>query len=308
MLALLLGSSIGSSVAYADEKPKTAAERVAELEKESAAAKAAAVQLQIVVDSANARVDLMVAQRDAAAAAVDALRLEIQLAEQALVTSAAQLDLTRADIARLGAEIALQTIRLAAKKAVYAAHLRVTYREQQISPLEMLLSTRSLADFSARLDTLLRVDRDDARQAQEIRTLTAGLQTTRGAAAAKETELVATRERIAAQRTTLLAQRTAFENIVRNADQAVALAAGARDDAAGGLLQGARQRGPGRRRRPFACGRIRACRERVFGQRRKARGRVRARALRHRASGAQPGARWTPFVAVRPAQWWIPQR
>ncbi|HEY8655676.1 MAG TPA: peptidoglycan DD-metalloendopeptidase family protein [Candidatus Limnocylindria bacterium] len=234
MLALLLGSSIGSSVAYADEKPKTAAERVAELEKESAAAKAAAVQLQIVVDSANARVDLMVAQRDAAAAAVDALRLEIQLAEQALVTSAAQLDLTRADIARLGAEIALQTIRLAAKKAVYAAHLRVTYREQQISPLEMLLSTRSLADFSARLDTLLRVDRDDARQAQEIRTLTAGLQTTRGAAAAKETELVATRERIAAQRTTLLAQRTAFENIVRNADQAVALAAGARDDAAGG--------------------------------------------------------------------------
>jgi len=234
LLVLLLGSTIGSSAANADDTPKTAAERIAELEKQSAAAKAAAAQLQSIVDSANARVDLLAAQRSAAAAAVDALRLEIQVAEQALVTSAAQLDLTRADIARLAAEIELQVIRLDQKKALYAAHLRVTYREQQISPLEMLLSTRSLSDFSARLDTLLRVDREDVRQAQEIRQLTDDLQTTRDAASAKEQELIAARERITVQRATLLDQRAAFESIVRHADQAVSLATGARDDAAAG--------------------------------------------------------------------------
>lgn len=237
LLALLLGPSLASTVAYADDTPKTAAERIAELEKQSAAAKVAAAQLQGVVDSANARVGLLAAQRSAAGAAVDALALEIQVAQQGLVTSAAQLDLTRADIARLGAEIELQLIRLDQKKAVYAAHLRVTYREQQISPLEMLLSTRSLSDFSTRLDSLLRVDREDVRQAQEIARLTTELQATRDAAATKEQDLVAARERITAQRTALLDQRAAFESVVRLADQAVSLAIGARNDAAAGRAQ-----------------------------------------------------------------------
>jgi len=179
-------------------------------------------------------VDLLGAQRDAASAAVDALRLEIQVAEQALVTSAAQLDIARAEISRLNAEIALQGIRLDDKKALYAAHLRLTYREQQISPLEMLLSTRTLADFSARVDTLLRIDREDVRQTQEIKLLTAELQATRDAAAAKELDLVAAQQRLASQRAALLGQRAAFESIVRHAGEAVSIASGARDDAAAG--------------------------------------------------------------------------
>ena len=237
MLALLLCVTTGSSAALADEKPKTTTERAAELAKQSAAAMAAAEQLKSVVESATGKIELLAAQRDAAAAEVDVLRVEIQLTEQALVTAAAQLDIARADIARLGAEIALQTLRLDKKKALYAAHLRVTYRDQQISPLEMVLSTRSLSDFSARLDSLLRVDREDARQAQEIRSLTAELQATRDAATAKEHELVATEQRIAAQRTTLVEQRAAFEAIVRHAVDAVAIATGARDDAAAGRAQ-----------------------------------------------------------------------
>ncbi|HUQ17543.1 MAG TPA: peptidoglycan DD-metalloendopeptidase family protein [Candidatus Saccharimonadales bacterium] len=237
LLVVFLGTALTASVAYAEEKPKTTAERVAELEKESAAAKAAAAELKIVIEAATARVDLLGAQRAAASAAVDALRLEIQVAEQALVTSAAQLDIARAEIARLGAEIALQVIRLEDKKAVYAAHLRVTYREQQISPLEMLLSTRSLADFSARVDTLLRIDRDDIRQTQEIKALTAELQATRAIAAAKEQDLVVARQRLAAQRTALLGQRGVFESIVRQAGEAVSIASGARDDAAAGRAE-----------------------------------------------------------------------
>jgi len=237
LLVLACMSSVSAGVAYADEKPKTPEERVAELEKESAKAKAAAEELKLVVDAANAKIQVLGAQRDAASAAVDTLRLEIQVAEQALVTSAAQLDIARADISRLSAEIALQTIRLEDKKALYAAHLRMTYREQQISPLEMLLSTRSLADFSARIDTLLRIGRDDARQAQEIKNLTAELQATRDDAAAKEQVLVATQQRITTQRAALIAQRASFESLVRHAGDAVSLATGARDDAAAGRAE-----------------------------------------------------------------------
>ncbi|GAC1458995.1 MAG: hypothetical protein NVS1B1_10870 [Candidatus Limnocylindrales bacterium] len=237
LLVVLLGTTLTSSVAYADEKPKSAAERVAELEKESATAKAAAAELKVVIEAAAAKVELLGAQRNAAAAAVDALRLEIQVAEQALVTSAAQLDIVRAELSRSNAEIAIQIIRLEEKKALYAAHLRVTYREQQISPLEMLLSTRSLADFSARIDTLLRIDRDDVRQAQEIRTLTADLQASRDAAAAKEQDLVAAGLRLTTQRAKLLEQRAVFESIVRHAAEAVSIASGARDDAAAGRAE-----------------------------------------------------------------------
>ena len=234
LLVVLLVSTVGSSVANADEKPKNAAERVAELEKQTAAAMAAAEQLKSVVEAADGRIELLSAQRDAASAQVDVLRAEIQLAEQSLVTAAARLDSARADIARLGAELAVQALRLEEKKALYAAHLRVTYRDQQISPLEMVLSTRSLSDFSARLDALLRIDRDDVRQAQEIRVLTAELQSTRDAASAKEQELVATQQRIATQRSALVGQRAAFEAIVKHAGEAVSIARGARDGAAVG--------------------------------------------------------------------------
>lgn len=237
MLVVLLCVTTGSSAALAEEKPKTTAERVAELAKQTADAMAAAEQLKIVVESATAKIELLSAQRDAASVQVDVLRVEIQLAEQALVTAAAQLDSTRAEIARLGAEIALQTLRLEKKQALYAAHLRVMYREQQISTLEMLLSSRSLSDFSARLDTLLRLGREDVRQAREIRSLTAELQATRDAATAKEEELLAMQQRIAAQRTTLVQQRAAFEAIVRHAVDAVAIATGARNDAAAGRAQ-----------------------------------------------------------------------
>jgi len=237
MLAVLLFVTTGSTAAFADDKPKNTVERIGELEKQSAAAATAAEQLKAVLESATGKIELLAAQRDAASAQVDVLRVEIQLTEQALVTAAAQLDITRADIVRLGAEIALQTLRLEQKKAVYAAYLRVTYREQQISPLEMILSTRSLSDFSARLDALLRVDREEARQAQEIRALSAQLQTTRDAAAVKERDLVVARERIATERTSLIEQHAAFEAIVRHAIDAVAIATAARDDAASGRAQ-----------------------------------------------------------------------
>lgn len=237
VLVLLLMVSTGANTAFADEKPKNAAERVAELEKQTADALAAAEQLKSVVDAASGKIQLLSAQRDAAAAQVDVLRVEIQLAEQAIVTATAQLDIVRADIVRLDAEVALETLRLDEKKALYAAHLRVTYREQQISPLEMLLSVRSLTDFSARLDTLLRVDRDDARQAQEIRSLTTALQVTQDAASAKERELVAARQRLATQRVTLVEQRATFQTIVRHAADAVAIATVAREDAAAGRAE-----------------------------------------------------------------------
>lgn len=163
MLVVLLCVTTGSSAALGEEKSKTIAERVAEVEKQTADAIAAAEQLKIVVEAATARMELLSAQRDAASVQVDVLLVQIQLAEQALVAAAAHLDSTRAEIARLGGEIALQTLRLEKKQALYAAHLRAMYREQQISMLEMLLSSRSLSDFSARLDTLLRLGREDVR-------------------------------------------------------------------------------------------------------------------------------------------------
>lgn len=237
MLVVLLCGTVGPSVALADDAPKTATERAADLEKQTADATAAAEQLKAVVDSANVRIQLLSAQREAASAQVDVLRVEIQLAEQALVSAAAQLDSTRAEIAQLGAAIAVQTLRLEEKQEQYAAHLRVMYREQQISALEMLLSSRSLSDFSARVDTLMRLGREDVRQAREIRALTAELQATRHAATAKEQELVVLQQRVTVQRAALVEQRAAFEAIVRHATEAVVVATWARNDAAAGRAQ-----------------------------------------------------------------------
>ena len=236
-LAALLCLSAGSSVGLADDRPKTPDQRADELARQSAAAATVALQLKGVVDAANAKIEILTAQRAAAVAEVDALSAEIQLAEQMLVATEAQLDATRAQIAQLAADVAVQTLRLQVRESLYTEHLRATYRTSRTSTLEMLLSSASLSEFSRRVDAMLYLDREDARLAREIRTLREGIESDRLIAAARADELLATGRRIAEQRVKLVDQRIAFESVVRHATAAVAVQVAARSDAQAGRAQ-----------------------------------------------------------------------
>ena len=236
LAAVILATSTGSA-ALADDRPKTPQERADELAKQSADAKAIADELKSLVDAANAKIELLNAQRAAATAQVESLKAEIELAQQALVVAAAQLDATRADIVRLTAEIAEKQAQLESREALYARHMRETYRGAGVSLLEVLLSSTSLADFASRLDSMLFLDREDVRLVKEIRTLKADIESRRDAAAAKELELIALRQQITEQRAKLVEQKLAFEEIVQHATNAVAAQVVAKNDAQAGRDQ-----------------------------------------------------------------------
>ncbi|HVR88363.1 MAG TPA: hypothetical protein VHG53_02310, partial [Candidatus Limnocylindria bacterium] len=237
VLAALLCATSGSSVVLADDRPKTRDQRADDLARLSAAAAAVGLQLKGVVDAANAKIEILTAQRAAATAEVEALSTEIQLAEQTLVATEAQLDAIRAQITQLGADIAIQTARLRGRESLYAEHLRATYRSSRVSALEMLLSSSSLVEFSRRIDAMLYLDREDVRLAREIRTVAADIETKRGAATVKADDLVAMGRRIADQRARLVEQRITFEAVVRHAASAVAVQLAARSDAQAGRAQ-----------------------------------------------------------------------
>ena len=210
------------TAAFADDELDAALKRKQELERAVQVSRAnaerykqAASQFESAVARANSRIaDLAVRQANAQSEA-DVLGIEIEIAEEQLQLVAFQLTETRSLMESLKAQSAQQARLLAERVALYAKHLRTTYRQVQVSPLEMLLSSGSLSEFAARVQAMIVINRQDAQLASEIRTIREHTASRQELAAAKELEVKGLEQQIASQRASVVSQKADYDALVR---------------------------------------------------------------------------------------------
>ena len=191
------------------------------------------------VDSANSRISQLSAEQSRAESEAEALRIDIAIAEEQLALVSFQLTETEALIGSLKAQSAEQDKQLARREEIYAVHLRTTYKQSRISPLEMLLSSRSLADFVTRVQALILIDRQDKQLVGEIKALKSSTAEKQDAVAQKELEIKGLQQQMLDQKAALAKKKADFEELARakaaavsETDQQRALAAQNRNNAA----------------------------------------------------------------------------
>jgi len=239
-VAFVVGAVLASFAqpASADDPITAALKRKEELERAVQISRAnaeryqaVANQFQAVVNQTNARISDLAEKQANAQSEADQLFYQIQIAEElALVTF--QLDETKALTDSLKAEAAEESKQLAAQEDLYARHLRTTYRQALISPLEMLLSSASLTEFANRLQAMIFINRQDVQLANEIRTLRADTQDKQDQASTKEKEILGLADQITTQRSQLATAKTKYDKLVAEAQTAIDAQAAARDVAA----------------------------------------------------------------------------
>jgi murein DD-endopeptidase MepM/ murein hydrolase activator NlpD len=194
---------------------KEALERAVAVSRQNAERyKQAAGQFQAAVDSANARISDLAQKQAAAESEAEALGYEIQIAEEQLALVAFQLDETKALADSLNAQAAEQQRQLVAREDLYAKHLVVTYRQALISPLEMLLSSRTLTEFANRVQQMIFVNRQDQQLANEIRVLRADTVVKLDDAAGKQKDILGLQDQIATQRAGLAADKARYDELI----------------------------------------------------------------------------------------------
>jgi murein DD-endopeptidase MepM/ murein hydrolase activator NlpD len=184
------------------------------------------------VNQTNARISDLAAKQASAQSEADQLFYQIQIAEEQLALVTFQLDETKALTDSLKAEAAEESKQLAAQEGLYARHLRTTYRQALISPLEMLLSSSSLTEFANRLQAMIVINRQDVQLANEIRTLRADTQDKQDQASTKEKEMLGLADQIATQRSQLATSKSKYDKLVAEAQTAIEAEAAARQVAA----------------------------------------------------------------------------
>jgi murein DD-endopeptidase MepM/ murein hydrolase activator NlpD len=231
-LALIVGQQ---SYARADDPLQDALRRKEDLERavqnsraNAERYKAAASAFQAAVDAANARIADLAAVQDDAQSQADALGIEIQIREEQLALVSFQLDETKAFADSLSAQAALQQRQLVDREALYAKHLRLTYRQALISPLEMLLSSSSLTDFANRVQAMIFVNRQDKQLANEIRSLRADTAQKLEDASLKQQEILGLQVQIDDQRRSLAKQKGEYDSLVAQTQASISSQAGLR--------------------------------------------------------------------------------
>ncbi|HEV8654835.1 MAG TPA: peptidoglycan DD-metalloendopeptidase family protein [Candidatus Limnocylindria bacterium] len=224
-LALFVGQQMPAA---ADDPLQDALRRKEELERAVARSrqnaeryKVAASQFQAAVDSANARIADLADKQASAQTEAESLGFEIQITEEQLALVAFQLDETKALADSLNAQAAEQQRQLLRREDIYAKHLVATYRQALISPLEMLLSSRTLTEFANRVQQMIFVNRQDQQLANEIRTLRADTAAKLEDASGKEKEILGLQEQIATQRKALAEQKAKYEELVAQMQTAI---------------------------------------------------------------------------------------
>src|SRR5213082_2636151 len=182
---------------------------------------AVANQFQAVVNQTNARIADLADKQANAQSEADQLFYQIQIAEEQLALVTFQLDETRALADSLKAEATEETKQLAGREDLYARHLRTTYRQALVSPLEMLLSSASLTEFANRLQEMIFINRQDVQLANEIRALRADTQLKQNDAATKEKEILGLTEQITTQRQQLSGAKDKYDKLVAEAQSAI---------------------------------------------------------------------------------------
>ena len=240
-VALVVGAFLGSFAqsAYADDPITAALKRKEELERAVQISRASAEryqavanQFQVVVNQTNTRIATLAEKQANAQSEADQLFYQIQIAEEQLALVTFQLDETRALTDSLKAEAAQETKQLATREELYARHLRTTYRQALITPLEMLLSSASLTEFANRLQAMIFINRQDVQLANEIRTLRSDTRQKQDEASTKEKEILGLADQITTQRTQLATAKERYDKLVADAQTAIESEAGARAVAA----------------------------------------------------------------------------
>jgi murein DD-endopeptidase MepM/ murein hydrolase activator NlpD len=235
-VALFLGQVVP---AYADDPLADALKRKQDLERAVAVSRAnterykrAADQFQAAVNNSNSVIEGLQAKADAAQTQAEQLSYEIQITEEQLQLVGFQLDETNALVSSLKAQVEAQNRQLSQREDLYAKHLRTTYRQAQISPLEMLLSSRSLSDFASRIQAMVIINRQDVQLASEIRTIRDQAAASVALTQEKATEIVGLQDQITQQRAGLAAQKARYDQLLKDAQTAMASTADERDQAA----------------------------------------------------------------------------
>lgn len=215
VLASFAQPSLADDPITAALKRKQELERAVQVSRANAERyQAVANQFQTVVNQTNARIADLADKQANAQSEADQLFYQIQIAEEQLALVTFQLDETRALTDSLKAEAAQETKQLAAQEDLYATHLRTTYRQALISPLEMLLSSSSLTDFANRLQAMIVINRQDVQLANEIRALRADTQDKQDQATTKEKEMLGLADQITTQRSQLADAKTKYDKLV----------------------------------------------------------------------------------------------
>jgi murein DD-endopeptidase MepM/ murein hydrolase activator NlpD len=235
-LALFLGQVIPAS---ADDPLTDALRRKQELERAVAVSRAntdrykqAADQFQSAVNSSNAAISDLQAKANAAQSQAEQLGYEIQITEEQLQLVSFQLDETNALVSSLQSQVDAENQQLTQREDLYAKHLRTTYRQAQISPLEMLLSSQSLSDFASRIQAMVIINRQDVQLANEIKSMRDEAAANVGLTQEKAAEMVGLQDQITQQRAALAAQKARYDQLIKEAQDQIASAAAQRDAAA----------------------------------------------------------------------------
>jgi murein DD-endopeptidase MepM/ murein hydrolase activator NlpD len=230
MVAFVVAAFVGglAQPVAADDPLTEALKRKDDLQRAVALARAnteryqtVAGQYQSVVNDANAKIADLAAKADDAQSEADQLYYEIQIAEEQLALVTFQLDETRALADSLNAQAAEEEKQLATREDLYARHLRATYRQAMISPLEMLLSSASLTEFADRLQAMIFINREDVQLANDIRALRASTSQKQSDASAKEKDILGLQNQITSTRKTLAAQKDHYDQLVAEAKAAI---------------------------------------------------------------------------------------
>ena len=194
--------------------------------------KVAANQFQAAVNAANTRIADLARQEDNAQSAADAVALEIQIREEQLALVSFQLSETQALADSLNAQAAEQRQQLVMREDLYAQHLRLTYRQALISPLEMLLSSRSLTEFATRVQAMIFVNRQDRQLANDIKILRSDTAQKLVDAVGKQKEVTGLRQQIEDQKVALAKQKAEYDALVAKMAASIGEQAAARAQSA----------------------------------------------------------------------------
>lgn len=235
-LALFLGQVIPAS---ADDPLADAFKRKQDLERAVAISRAntdryrrAADQFQAAVRDSEAVIEDLQAKADAAQSQAEQLGYEIEIAEEQLQLASFQLEETNALVTSLKAQVEAENKQLGQREELYAKHLRTTYRQAQISPLEMLLSSSSLSEFASRIQAMVIINRQDVALANEIRAMRDETAVNVSLAEQKVAETVGIQDQISQQRAALAKQKARYDQLIKDAQAQIASQTDARDQQA----------------------------------------------------------------------------
>ncbi len=174
----------------------------------------ASQQYQGAVVAANRRIAALAERERSATSEAEQVSAEIGISEEQLALVTLQLNETIAYVSSLNAAIDEGTKMLARRQELYGHHLRQLYRHQRVTPIEMLLSAGSLADFAERVQLMMLVARQDQELAADIRKLKAGNEEKRETTSLKQGEIEGLKAQIAQQRDQLISQKDRLETLI----------------------------------------------------------------------------------------------